>query len=173
MKWNITINPYFQGDLDYLFKACHDNKTELILNKGNDNIDLTNFISGEDENVKRKRGTWGFTCRPCGRCEGHAVPDWGYVPKVILVCLEIVFLAEVLFRHNLGCSREEKPCANKSSLNCFQLIRPFIFFLCGKSVDPAYTNSYSPLKLSSNKRVACCIIVRRWHIKQEIKLKAP
>ena len=47
---------FFNGDLDYLFNACHDNKTELILNKGNDNINLANFISEDKENIKKKRG---------------------------------------------------------------------------------------------------------------------
>ena len=56
MKLNIKVNPYSNGDLDYLFNACHDNKTDPILNKENDNIDLANFITGEEENIKRKRG---------------------------------------------------------------------------------------------------------------------
>lgn len=78
----------------------------------------------------------------------HAVPDCGYVPRVILVCLGIVFLAAALFRH-IGVARWKKS-ANKSSFNFFQLIRLFFPFLCGKPVDPTKTNSYSSLKLTSN-----------------------
>lgn len=61
-------------------------------------------------NVNRNKGKWAFTCGPCGGWEfaqGHAVPEEGYVPRVIVVSLEIVFLAEVLFRH-IGAARWKK-----------------------------------------------------------------
>lgn len=64
----------------------------------------------------------------------HAVPDCGYVPRVILVCLGIVFLAAALFRH-IGYARWKKS-ANKSSFNFFQLIRLFFRFYVGSQWTP-------------------------------------
>ena len=46
---------FFNGNLDYLFNALHDDN-EPKANTGDDIISLANFISEEDENIKRKRG---------------------------------------------------------------------------------------------------------------------
>ena len=47
---------FFNGDLDYLFNALHDDK-EPKGNPGDDIISLAKFISSDDkENNKRKRG---------------------------------------------------------------------------------------------------------------------
>lgn len=81
-----------------------------------------------------------------------------------LVCLEIVFLAEVLLRHS-GAARWKKRLVQikvhsifSSSLGLFSLS---VREASGPPPPPPQPkpNSYSPLKLSSNKRVARRIIV--------------
>lgn len=102
-------------------------------------------------NVKRKRGTREvrFTCTLRGGWEsaaGHAVPEYGYDPRVILVCLEVVFLAQVLFTHIGGWLLEEKPCANKSSFNFFQLISSFFVSVREASGPPSKNQLTSSIK---------------------------
>lgn len=62
---------------------------------------------------------------------GHAVLEQGYVPRVIMLCLDLVVLAETRPKHIGGCWLEEKTCANKSSFNFFQLISSFFFLVLG------------------------------------------
>ena len=49
----------FNCNLDYRFNAVHDDNEpvpESMPNTGDDIISLANFISEEDQNIKRKRG---------------------------------------------------------------------------------------------------------------------
>ena len=46
---------FFNGNLDYLFNALHDDN-EPKVNIGDDTISLANFISGEDENLQKEKG---------------------------------------------------------------------------------------------------------------------
>lgn len=60
-------------------------------------------------NLKRKTGLlcgaygdWQFE-------EGHAVPEWAYFPKKgDYICLDLVFLAEILLGHIGGVSRKNR-----------------------------------------------------------------
>lgn len=47
----------------------------------------------------------GFSADPAGEqdfAEGHAVLEQGYVPRVIMVCLDLVVLAESRLKHTGG-----------------------------------------------------------------------
>ena len=47
---------FFNGNLYYLFNALNDPVNEPVPNTRDDIISLANFITGEDETIKRKRG---------------------------------------------------------------------------------------------------------------------
>lgn len=77
---------------------------------------------------------------------------------MILVPLETVFLAEALLRH-IGAACRKKRLGQIKVHSIFSSSLGPLSFSVREASGPPKTNSHSTLKLSSNKRLACCIIV--------------
>lgn len=91
-------------------------------------------------NVKRERGTseLRFICGPCGVrgfAVDHAVPEHSYVPRVILVRLEKVFLAEVVFRH-IGAAQWKKRLVQIKVHSIFSSSLSLFCFSAGSQQTP-------------------------------------